>query len=107
MSAGSWRRRLALRIDPTLAAPLDVARSTAVTLLNERRFQRLAETHANTLRTAAGMLERLAPDTYVACQIPASIRDGHLVAVGEPAETIPAHEWLRREADRQTGVFIQ
>lgn len=53
----TWRRRLALRIDPTLQHPLDVARSTAVTLLNERRFQRLAETHANTLRTAAGMLE--------------------------------------------------
>lgn len=91
----TWRRRLALRIDPTLQHPLDVARSTAVTLLNERRFQRLAETHANTLRTAAGMLE----ERY--CEIAARRFAQDCLDLGAPSTATPSRSSATATSSRQ------
>ena len=101
----NWRRKLALRIDPTLTEPLSLARSTYAEVLNERQYKRLAEKHAETIRQAARMIERYAPDVHVACQIPVSIQDDHVVADGPAAESLPAHEYFRREADKQIGVL--
>jgi len=81
----TWRRRLALRIDPTLAGPLATARERFTIGWNERIWERHARDLQRGLRQAATILRKEFP-TVVG-------------AWGDNGATIPAHEHFTRLAD--------